>query len=785
MPLLGNKYLRFLFILSTMLYFYGCGVKKTIPPHKFLLKKNKVEVVGNSKNLGDLKAQILHRNNKRVLFNKLPIFLWLYALGTDEKHPELSDSIAWRRKFRNDIGEPPVIFDEQLAYVSSENIKNFLFNEGYFDAKVSYQVKFSKRKAKVTYTAIPGKVYVINSKFIKTSDSALYPLLDSFVGKSELFRSWWPCNLNNLNEAKDQIAALFRDAGYFTLNANYIRYEIDTLNDKKEAAIYLMLDKLPNGESHKKYHFGKINVQVNTSAEYAQNSYPDVVVKKGIRLKMNHYPLDAEILEKVILIDSGKNFTQSKLTITYRSLIDLGLFSSVDIRHDVDETTKTISLLITLKTFPRMNFTIEPQALYSPQGSSGLNFQTSTQRSFGLAGIVSFINKNVNGNGEFFKLSSVTSFEAIFKKDNSSYLSTGLQQGLVASLTIPNFKFFNKLDAARVYEKKNTVLSLSYQFEKNPNFVRSALPASISFQFIRPNLSWYYTPLEISFNRNILDPSFLPKLPKLDQDFVKRVFTDQIITASKLGFVYATSRTKPGQTSFFSRLGFETSGNLHRLYRKLTESNFKSDSSYKLFGVNYFQYAKIEAEFRIKHNIDVLNSLAARFNAGFAIPFGNSNIVPYDKRYFIGGSNSLRAWQPRRLGPGNTPGSSATILDKSGEIILEANLEYRFTVIKKFLESALFFDAGNIWNLNKEGVANSLYGILKPETFISEIALNTGIGFRFDLSIFMFRLDWGIPIRNPSKSPDQRWVLAENLNSNLSQFLIHQTAIAIGIGYPF
>ena len=142
------------------------------------------------------------------------------------------------------------------------------------------------------------------------------------------------------------------------------------------------------------------------------------------------------------------------------------------------------------------------------------------------------------------------------------------------------------------------------------------------------------------------------------------------------------------------------------------------------------------------------------------------------------------------MGPGNTPGSSATILDKSGEIILEANLEYRFTVIKKFLESALFFDAGNIWNLNKEGVANSIYGILKPETFISEIALNTGVGFRFDLSIFMFRLDWGIPLRDPSKYADKyvdkRWVLAENFkNNNLSPFLLHQTAIAIGIGYPF
>lgn len=433
-----------------------------------------------------------------------------------------------------------------------------------------------------------------------------------------------------------------------------------------------------------------------------------------------------------------------------------------------------------------MGYTIEPQLLYSPQGSSGLNLQTSSQRSFGLAGILSFINKNTNGNGELFKLSSITSFEAIYKRGDFGNFFTGLQQGLVATLTVPNFKFFDKLDAERKYEKKNTVFSLSYQFESNPNFTRSSLPASVSLQFIKPNFSWYYTPVEISFNRNIIDPAFFPKLPLLDQDFVRRVFTDQIITAAKLGFVYANNQNKPGQSSIFTRMGFETSGNAHRWYRQLTEESFVSDSSYKLFGVNYFQYAKIEAEFRFKQNIDVLNSLAFRVNAGIAIPFGNSSIVPYDKRYFIGGSNSLRAWQPRRLGPGNTPASSQSLLDKSGEILLEANMEYRFTIIKKFIESAIFLDAGNIWNLNKLSVINPDNGIINKETFLSEIALNTGIGLRFDLSIFLFRIDWGIPLRDPSKSVNQRWVVSENLsNGTFGDFLVNQTAIAIGIGYPF
>ena len=766
--------------------FWACGVKKTIPPNKHLLKKNTVLVEGNAKNLGDLKAQILHRNNKRVLFNKLPIFLWLYALGTDERNPERSDSVAWRRKLRNEMGEPPVIFDDQLAKISAENIKNYLFNNGYFDADVTYSVKYTNRKAKVTYTAKPGVPYRINSLYKQPFDTLLRRYLDSFVASSDKFRLWWPCNLNNLNDAKDQISNKFRDIGYYTISKDFIRYEIDTLNDKKEAAVFVMLDNLPSGEKHKKFHFGGIKINVNTSAEYLGNKYPNVVFQKGIRMNMNHYPLDPDILNKLILIDSGNIFNQTQLTKTYRALIDLGLFVFVDFKQDIDQKNSKVLLTINLKTSPRMGYTIEPQLLYSPQGSSGLNLQTSSQRSFGLAGILSFFNKNTNGNGELFKLSSITSFEAIYKRGDFGNFFTGLQQGLVATLTVPNFKFFDKIDAERKYEKKNTVLSLSYQFESNPNFTRSSLPASVSLQFIKPNFSWYYTPVEISFNRNIINPTFLPKLPLLDQDFVRRVFTDQIITAAKFGFVFANNQNKPGQSSVFTRMGFETSGNAHRWYRQLTETNFKSDSSYKLFGVNYFQYAKMEAEFRFKQNIDVLNSIAFRINTGLAIPFGNSSIVPYDKRYFIGGSNSLRAWQPRRLGPGNTPESNQSLLDKSGEFLLEANVEYRFTIIKKFIESALFFDAGNIWNLNKLSVSNPDYGVLYRETFLSEIALNTGIGLRFDLNIFLFRIDWGIPLRDPSKGINSRWVFSDNLaNGTFGRFLLDKTAIAIGIGYPF
>ena len=764
----------------------SCGVRKVIPLGEHLLVSNRVVVSGNSAAGRNTKAQILHRTNKRVLFNRLPVFLWLYSAGTNNKNPELSDSTAWRRKFRRDLGEEPVLFNPKLAKVSADNIKFYLFNKGYFDAECDYVVKKSKRKARVKYVANTKSAYLIREVSVISADSTTKRILQTVVNENPAFRLWWPCDLNALSEAEETFTQRLRDSGFFSVNASNIRYELDTNQSAKSAAVRVFLDPPELGKKHKKFRIGHVSVTIQTAPDYQLNDYPDTILLTGMKLHMNHYPLNARVLTQVITLDSGDVFSQSNWTETYRKLLDLNLFKVVEISQKIDLEKGIISPKIDIQTEPRLSFSAEPQILYSPQGSSGTNFQTASQRSFGLAGILSFNNRNTFGNAEYFKLSSITSFEAIFKRDNIGDFFTGLQQGLVASLKLPKFSFLNRFEALKSFEQQSTLVSTSFQYEQNPNFVRSAFPANITLQFAKKNFSWYLTPFEISYNRNIISPTFLPQLPALDQDFVLRVFTDQIVTPVKLGMIYADNQNKPGSTSHFLRLGIETSGNWHHAYRKLTEDNYQDDSIYMLFGVNYFQYTKLEAEYRIKRNIDELNSVAFRFNSGIAIPYGNSKLVPYDKRYFIGGSNSLRGWRPRGLGPGNTPASATSLIDRSGELLLEANLEYRFTVVRKLLESAIFLDAGNIWNLSPTSSSNPNYGVINAQNFISEIALNTGVGLRFDLSIFLFRLDWGMPLRDPSLPKNQRWILTEKTREyGFGTYLLNESSLAIGIGYPF
>lgn len=783
-------------VIALFLIMSACGVRKTIPKGEHLLKKNTISlqdkgiVKANNKVVArirhsEVKAQILHRPNKRVFFEKVPVYLWLYALGTKNRHPENSDKVWWRRRLRSNLGEPPVLIDSNSVQLSADNIRNYLFNRGYFDTKVDFTLSYTNRKAKVKYIVNPGVAYRINSVFVQTSDTVLQQKLYVLAQGTEQIRLWWPADLNKLNEARAIVAKNLRNEGYFTIQNESFRYEIDTLNDKKEAKIVLILIPPPNRSSHVQYKFGGTRVEFETSEVYSRTKNPVAYRSLGRTYILNQYPLEPSVLSSLIYIDSGKVYNQGAADNTYQSLVQAGLFSLVDMQTDHDTANKIIHTNIRLKTVPRMSFSFEPQGLYSPQGTSGTNFQTTSQRSFGLAGILAYTNRNLNKKAEFLRISSVTSWEAIFRTDSKGNLLYGLQQGFNASLSLPHFSLLRNKAGNQKAIQRNTVLSVSYQLENNPNFQRSSFPASITFQFVRPSFSWYYTPVEISFNKNIISDAFRNSLPQSDSIFISRVFTNQFVTASKLGFIYANNKSKPGQTYLFARGGFETSGNLHNAIRRLTETTYNPDSAYRLFGQQYFQYVKLEGEIRLRRSIDELNSLALRINSAVGIPYGNSIDLPYDKRYFIGGSNSLRAWRPRRLGPGSTPDTLNLIIDRSGEFLSELNFEYRFTLIPKFLETALFLDVGNIWNLNRKNQTAATSGVLKKGYFTNELAMNTGIGFRFDFSFFLFRLDWGLPLHDPSKRLGSRWLLNTHTFTNLGTYISRETALAIGIGYPF
>ena len=763
----------------------GCNLKRLVPGKEYLLVRNRVEVKHKPRDFPELSSQVLHRPNKRIIFGIFPFYLWLHKKGTHFRKPEKNETVRWRKKLREDIGEAPVILDTSLSALSARNLSKFLFNEGYFNNRVTYTWKGRRRKAEVLYTVVPGNRFVLGRIALDCRDTQLagkiLPLLES-----PHFRTGKPLVFEALDAERNRIARSMRNQGYFSFTRDNIRFELDTADAR--ADIKVQISNLPDGSRHKPRVIRTVFYGMVTSDMYAASGTDDTLVAPSGKsfYALKGYPLKTTILDRNNFLKPGEWYNQDLHERTYSSLVETDLFRLVEISFGPPipgVACDSMDMRVIMRTSTRQAYAIEPQGIYSPQGSSGTNVNAGNVSSYGLAGNLNFTNRNLLQRGEKFNINLLGSVEAIINSDPAApSVLYGFQAGGNASLLLPQAVFVDRYLSNRNLYKVNTLLNLAYQYENNPSFVRKSLPASITYQTIRKNLNWYYTPLEISFNRNRLDPEFRLRLGSVDSLLVARIFTDHLLTASRFGFVYNNRNTRKGDHWWFVRANlFETSGNLHRLVRTALDPGRSRDTAYRLLGVNYFQYLRSELDVRYNIEFDENNAAVFRFSSGIGLPYGNTSVLPFDKRFFAGGSNSLRAWRPRRVGPGTFSDSSSGLLfDRSGELLLLANVEYRFQVLKQLLEGAVFLDAGNVWNINRS--SQLLPGVFSGRRMFSEMAVNTGLGFRFDFQFFLMRFDWGIPLRDPAEPGASRWVIGRISEPG---FIRNYTALTLGIGYPF
>jgi len=779
-------------VVFFILFLASCGVRKTVPKGRHIVTKNQFDVSTDKLldiNLkSEIQSQVLYKPNRRVFLGRVPFFLWLYATGTKNKNPEMSDSTRWRRYLRKQ-GEPPVLLDSNKVSLNVSNIKTYLFTKGYFLSEVSYEVAIKKHKAKVKYIVKPLKPFIINSVFYASEDPALLgplkSICDSINGQTKILSPWKAsADILAFTDMRQEIVKRIRNKGYYAFNVSNITVQLDTFREKRECAVYINLGNNPGQSQHYLYNFTKPNFTIDVGkAQLDTIKYPKQLQVDGKNLLLNHYRINPVTVAKLIYTDSAALFNQTNIEQTYQSLLEMNLFSYVDIRAIPDTISHTVQVNIYARSFNRLTARWEPQGLYSPQGNLGTSVSTNN-RSFGLAMLLSLSDRNLFGNAESLTISSLTSAEAIFKRGALDNFRYGLQQGFNASLILPHFNLLNNLTKKSSFHSRKTIISASFQFEDNPNFRRQTIPAGLTFKFEKPGLSLFYTPVEVSYLFAESDPAFLKSLSNVDSAFASKVlFTPLFIMATKLGIVYSKGLNNKTDNNLYIRAAVETSGNSIRWLSSVADPNFISNKTYSVFGVQLSRYVRGEFEVRYRKDLDELNTVVFKFNTGVGVPFGNgeANYLPYDKRFFIGGSNSLRGWRPRRVGPGLEP-LSANIIDKSGEMLIEASAEYRFTLLRNFLYGAVFADAGNIWNINHQYAQAGTKGIFNPETYFNELAFNTGIGSRFDFGFFLFRLDWGWPLHDPTKSASDRWVANKFFSAN---YFKDESALTIGIGYPF
>jgi len=780
----------FWFVVALLLFStYGCKSTKLVPPNQHLLVKNKVKVNEGSNNIfnqlisvisSEQALYIKHKPNRKILVLGR-FYLKMYNFGSSKKNPSKNERKKWRKYLRK-IGEAPVLLDSVEIEKSCNNIKKYLNNKGYYNCVVNYEVKFKKKKATVIYIITPNAPFEINNVFINADDVEI----DNFLNNSKaisFLKNGNNLDIDVINKERNRITTLLRNNGYIEFGKEFIDFELDTINKNNKVDVFISVVNKLNGDRFIRKTIDSI--VVNFENDFDSQSIERSVEFQDIVFNFNGYPLKPLVLTKNILLKKGAVFSQKSVDDTYAKLSELPIFKFIDIKFvpSSKDSVGGLMAVINLRTTKRQSFSIEPQGIVSQLNRLQTSQVGDNSNSYGIANTLIWTNRNLFKNAELLEVSSNTRFETQFYRPPAAnqlfYTNLAVQQGINLGLTIPKSFFLRPIEKNIYVRAIKTNLRLSYLYEYNPDYVRKILPFTYQYQIEAKNSTIFLNVAEISFSRNAINTN----LSGSDSTFIRRIFQNNLITSTGLSFIYSNRSTTKSRSFFFVRANLiEFGGNIHRFIRRAIDTKKSSDTSYQLFKVNYYQYAKSEIDARCSTILNEKSSVAFRFNLGVTYPYGNEKEVAFDKLFFIGGANSLRGWRPRTIGPGSyKPLSNNFRIDRAGDIILQLNTEYRFDIISKKLEGAFFIDAGNVWIMRNINNIDP-YKLFKVNDFYQSIAANGGIGLRVDFQFFLFRLDYGFQIHNPENDGINKWVIR---NFGINQYFTKSGIINFGIGYPF
>ena len=399
--------------------------------------------------------------------------------------------------------------------------------------------------------------------------------------------------------------------------------------------------------------------------------------------------------------------------------------------------------------------------------------EASTTSSFyGLKAVVGYQNRNIFRGAEMLEVTGTAGYE--YMKAPNSKKRHAMEFGVAAGLSFPRFLLANYALSNNILVPK-TKFEVSYNYQDRPYYQRGL--SSISWIYSwrnRTNSSFVVRPIGI----NLVDVSYIDQkyFNSLQNQYLKHSFQSQLIVAISGSYVLNKQYKSAPNNQTTLRANCELSGNLLNGLVHLFSKPAEGENYYKLLGIRYSQYARADINASHKIMFGKVTALAARLYAGVAYAYGNSDAVPFDRLFYAGGSNSMRGWAPRTLGPGSSPAPTNVVYPTQlGDMKLEANLEFRFPIWDMF-HGATFLDLGNIWYIGREGVSYPDSSVFHFNSFYKQLAFNTGIGLRLDIKFAILRLDWGIQLHNPNNPEGQRWI---------HNFKWRNTSLNFGVGYPF
>lgn len=772
-----HQIIKYLFCnCLVVLLVQSCGIKKFIPEGERLYTGAELELdtIGEVEGLKDVKTELtnLVEPNPNTTFLGMKPGLYFHYKAQREKP-------GFFYKFLNkSFGEEPVYFSEVAPERVEELLVNRLDNNGFFYSMASSETILKEKSASVSYMATVQEPYTLENYEVDMDSLPIYDELLDIAKKSPLSKDD-RFDLNLLKAERERLDFNLKQRGYYNSNANLFIFEADTNQYKsRKFDLFLRLKKKAPKKTAIPYTIDSITVYPNYSIEgdTLPLSKQNITNVNGTDFIQNEYYFKPELLETYILFKEGDLYNANTSKITSNRLSSLGSYKYVNIQYRELDTTMangkggSLAADIYLAPLTKRSLRAEIQAVTKSNGFTGPGL------------LLTYSNRNLFHGGETLSLSTHFSYESQLSSGDNSNLSSiawGVKGDLIFPRSIPfspkKFRYSvpkTKISAGVDYLRRSQLFTLSsingsfgYTWKENRYVYHQLDPISVNYSRLSKVTDEF---------QQILD----------DNPFLQRSFEQRFIAGLLYGFTYDEVSDLDKEYPIFFSTNIDLAGNLFSLI---------DGGSGTILGSEYAQYAKMDVDFRFYLRWDREQTLVSRVYAGWGVPYGNSETLPFVKQFFSGGPYSVRAFNIRSLGPGNfnavSEDSSTDYFDRSGNLKLEANLEYRFPIFS-YLKGAFFVDAGNVWltgnyedlenDQQTSNSSNTLFTDGKFESdWLNEVAAGFGFGLRVDIQNFVIRFDLASPFRVPYQPENDRWNVPFFGNNG------NKATLNFAIGYPF
>ena len=728
-----KRFWRISAVLVAVIGLLSCSTTKVLQDNEYRLAKNTIEVKNDKHfNTNQLQAYLKQKPNSYFIFGWNPflnVYNWQNGKGK-----------GWDKLVQK-VGVAPVVYDADQVDNTIANLENRLEYLGYYHSKVESQISVKRRKVNVTYNVTLGKRYPIES--ISYTVPAEGDFDEDFLADTSSLSVKVGDYLSEaaLEAETERSSAVLRNKGFYTFNKNYYFFEADTISKPGSALLHLTINEYTRNESEK------------DASPIRKFFFKDVTIT---------YPKTLNIREKVLrdlsTIHPGDPYSSDIVNQTYSRLSALKVFSSVNIgMNQVDTNLVDCSISVTQSKLQGIKLNLEAST-----NSSGL---------LGISPQISYYHKNIFRGGEWLNLSFMGNFQFMLRDAVRSN-----EFGVSGSLSFP--KFFPLPYRYFKGAVPRTDVNLTYNYQDRPEYTRNIIATSYGYNGSVGNKFYYQAyPLQLNIVRLFnLDPDFYEDLA--DDPFLRNAYQNHFDLGSGLTLYYTTNAESiPKETYFYTRFQFGIAGNMLSLFNPLMKKD--SNGSGIIWNTPYSQFVRSEITLGRTWIFGKNDgqSIATRLLAGAGFAYGNSSALPFEKHFYAGGSNSLRGWQARTVGPGLSQMDKTFVIpNQTGDMKLEANIEYRFNMFWK-VAGAVFADAGNIWTLKDDGTESGKASMLRWDTFGESIAANWGVGLRLNFGFLLLRVDMGIKVHDPAR--ENKWVTPNQW------FKRDGYALHFGVGYPF